>query len=131
MRTHPDVLELRWQVYAKTKNWLACIGIGKALSTAAPQRSSSWIHWAYSLHELKRTTEACDVLFPIASKFPMETTILYNLACYRKNGQQGKGVKTYSNIMSFGLTSGVDAEYQDILTVTFKSNLVSKSAGTF
>lgn len=46
---------------------------------------------------------------------------------YRKNGQQGKAVKTYSNIMSFGLTSGLDAEYQDILTVTFKSNLVSKT----
>ncbi len=81
-QTHPDVLELRWQIYAKTKNWLLCVDIGKALSKIAPKRASSWIHWAYSLHELKRTKEAWDVLFPVASDFPQETTISYNLACY-------------------------------------------------
>lgn len=45
---------------------------------------------------------------------------------YRKNGHLGKGVKANSDIMSFGLTRGVDAEYQDILTITFQSNVVSK-----
>lgn len=44
----------------------------------------------------------------------------------RRNGRQGKGVKAYSDIMFFGLTRGVDADYQDILTITFQSNLVSK-----
>lgn len=47
---------------------------------------------------------------------------------YRKNGQQGKGLKTYSDIASFGLTSGQDAEYQDILTVFFKDGVVAKSS---
>ncbi len=45
---------------------------------------------------------------------------------YRKNGQEGKAMKTFANITSFGLTSGVDAEYQDILSVMFKDAVVSK-----
>jgi outer membrane protein assembly factor BamE (lipoprotein component of BamABCDE complex) len=45
---------------------------------------------------------------------------------YRKNAQQGKAAKSFANIMSFGLNSGIDSEYQDILTVMFKTNVVSK-----
>jgi outer membrane protein assembly factor BamE (lipoprotein component of BamABCDE complex) len=45
---------------------------------------------------------------------------------YRKNAQQGQATKTFSDIMSFGITSDLDAEYQDILTVMFKTNVVSK-----
>ncbi len=45
---------------------------------------------------------------------------------YRKDGQQGKGLKTYVNIASMGLASGQDAEFQDILTVIFKSDVVLK-----
>ena len=46
---------------------------------------------------------------------------------YRKNAQEGKGMKTFADITSFGLTSGMDSEYQDILTVMFKTNIVSKA----
>ena|ERR1700722_9240607 len=46
---------------------------------------------------------------------------------YRKDAQEGKAVKTFANITSFGLYSGIDSEYQDILTVTFKTNVVSKT----
>jgi hypothetical protein len=49
-------------------------------------RKSPWprliIHWAYSLHELKRTKEARAVLLPMADKFPDQYIIPYNLACY-------------------------------------------------
>ena len=45
---------------------------------------------------------------------------------YRKDAKEGKGVKMYENILSFGATAGMDAEYVDILTVTFKTNIVSK-----
>ena len=45
---------------------------------------------------------------------------------YRKNGSEGKAVKTFADITSFGLTANTDAEYQDILTVMFKTNIVSK-----
>jgi outer membrane protein assembly factor BamE (lipoprotein component of BamABCDE complex) len=46
---------------------------------------------------------------------------------YRKNAAEGKGMKTFADITSFGLTAGMDSEYQDILTVMFKTNVVSKA----
>ena len=46
---------------------------------------------------------------------------------YRKNAQEGKGLKLFADITSFGITSGTDAEYQDILCVTFKNNVVLKA----
>jgi predicted Zn-dependent protease len=81
-RAHPAVLELRWQIYAKAENWIACVDIGKAMTKLAPESAVSWIHHAIALHELKRTQEAFDVLSPVATKFPAEPTIAYNLACY-------------------------------------------------
>ena len=81
-RAHPDVLEVRWQVSAKAGKWDACVDIGKALTQLAPDRAVSWIHHAFALHELKRTKEAWDVLSPVAHRFPTESTMPYNLACY-------------------------------------------------
>jgi len=46
---------------------------------------------------------------------------------YRKNALEGKAVKIMANITSFGLDTAVDAEYQDILTVTFQTNVVLKA----
>jgi predicted Zn-dependent protease len=82
MRVHPDVLELRWQIYAKGEKWEACVDIARAITKLAPSHPHGWIHWAYSLHELKRTKEAKAVLLPVADKFPEESLMRYNLACY-------------------------------------------------
>jgi outer membrane protein assembly factor BamE (lipoprotein component of BamABCDE complex) len=46
---------------------------------------------------------------------------------YRKNAQQGKAVKAWGNIASFGLTSDTDAQYIDILSVSFKDGAVVKA----
>ena len=46
---------------------------------------------------------------------------------YRKNGSEGKGAKTFSDIYSFGFTANKDAEFQDILTVVFKDDVVLKA----
>ena len=82
LRVHPDVLELRWQIYAKDGQWEPCVDIARALTKLAPARPYGWLHLAYSLHELKRTKEAGDVLIPIVDKFPKEDLMRYNLACY-------------------------------------------------
>lgn len=81
-RAHPDVLEIRWQVYAHAKNWVACVDIAAAIVKLAPKRPGGWIHRSYALHELKRTQEAFDCLLPAADKFPRAWTVHYNLACY-------------------------------------------------
>jgi tetratricopeptide (TPR) repeat protein len=80
--SHPDVLELRWRLYASQGAWDAALDVARAVTNVAPERPSGWIHQSYSLHELERTEEAWDLLRPVAEKFPMESIIPYNLACY-------------------------------------------------
>jgi tetratricopeptide (TPR) repeat protein len=82
LRSHPNVLELRWQIYAKAKKWEACVDIGEALVRTAPDLPEGWIHRSYALHELKRTQEAADKLEAAAELFPSVWNIPYNLACY-------------------------------------------------
>ena len=66
LRAHPDVLEVRWQVYAKAGKWEPCVDIGNALVKTAPERPFGWVHRSFALHELKRTKEASDLLVPAA-----------------------------------------------------------------
>ena len=82
LRGHPDVLELRWHIFAKEKKWEACVDIATATIKLAPDRSGGWIHRSFALHEMKRTQEAFDQLLPVADKFPKSWTIPYNLGCY-------------------------------------------------
>jgi predicted Zn-dependent protease len=81
-REHPEVLELNWQIAAKRGEWARCTEVAGKVIKAAPQRVQGYIHMAYALHELRRTQEAWDLLFPVAEKFPHDPTIKYNLACY-------------------------------------------------
>src|SRR6185503_1781201 len=54
----------------------------RTMSEILPANSWGWIQWALSLHELKRTKEAKAVLLPVADRFPDDSTLSYNLACY-------------------------------------------------
>ena len=82
LRAHPNVLEMRWKVHAAAGQWEQAAGTARELTIQLPEDSSGWIHQAYSLHELKRTQEAWDVLHPQADQFPKQYLIRYNLACY-------------------------------------------------
>jgi predicted Zn-dependent protease len=82
MRGHPSVLEVRFHIYAAAKKWEYALEIARAISEFAPDNPLGFIHQAYSLHELKRTEEAWNVLLPVVDKFPREYIISYNLACY-------------------------------------------------
>src|SRR5258707_4750997 len=82
MRAHPEVLRVRYEVYAKAKKWGMAAEIAQAICQIVPHVPLGWIHLAYALHELKRTKEAWDVLLPAIAKFPAEYIIRYNLACY-------------------------------------------------
>jgi tetratricopeptide (TPR) repeat protein len=82
MRGHPDVLELRWQVYAHEQKWEACVDIARAIMSLDPDRDTGWIHHSYALHLLKRTEEAYTHLVTVADDFPGNWHVPYNLACY-------------------------------------------------
>jgi tetratricopeptide (TPR) repeat protein len=84
LRIHPEVLELRWQIYAKESRWEACVQIARALTNLAPNQPDGWLHLSYSLRRAKGggLQAAWEALLPVAEKFPAESTIPYNLACY-------------------------------------------------
>jgi len=81
-RTHPDVLEVRWQIYAAAKEWEAALDIAAALIELDPDGPLGWVHRSYALHELKRTSEARDNLLRVVEAFSVNPTMRYNLACY-------------------------------------------------
>src|ERR1043166_49568 len=81
-REHPDVMELLWQIAARLQEWERCAELGEKIIRAVPRQVQGYIHKAFALHELGRTQEAWDLLFPMAERFPHDVTIKYNLACY-------------------------------------------------
>jgi predicted Zn-dependent protease len=81
-RENPEVLELEWRICAAEKSWPDALEAARRLVQTDPDNVSGWIHQSYSLHELKRTKEAFDLLLPMVEKFPDISTIPYNLACY-------------------------------------------------
>jgi predicted Zn-dependent protease len=88
MRSHPDVLRVRWEVYAKAKIWEGAAEVAKAFLERFPESSFGWLHTAYALHELKHTSEAREVLLRVEDRFKDDWHVHYNLACYE--AQLGK-----------------------------------------
>ena len=80
LRAHPDVLKVRWRVYAMAKRWDACLDIARALTDMEPDQPGGWIDHAQSLHRLDRMAEAYEVLSSVAERFPENTTVFYHLA---------------------------------------------------
>lgn len=81
-RAHPDVLAVRYDIYSAANKWELAAEVSRAFTEIVPSVAVGWIHLAYSLHVLKRTQEAWNVLLPVVDKFPTEYIMRYNLACY-------------------------------------------------
>ncbi len=79
---HPDVLEMRWRLDAGKGEWEAALAMARALVLADPDRPSGYIHQSYCLHEMARTEEAWELLLETVERFPKDSVIPYNLACY-------------------------------------------------
>ena len=79
---HPSVVELDWQIHARARQWDACLELAARLVQLMPDRPVGWMLRSYTLHELKRTLEARDLLLPAISRFPSEAILTYNAACY-------------------------------------------------
>ena len=83
-QSHPAVLEARWLVCAHEENWDDALLVAELERQAAPDDSSGWLHRAYALRRVENggLAQAWDALLPAAEKFPAESVIAYNLACY-------------------------------------------------
>jgi len=82
LRAHPDVLSVRWHIYAAAKQWEAALDIAIAVTTLAPDEANGWVQRSCSLHKLARTEEARELLLNVLGRFPLNAAIRYNLACY-------------------------------------------------
>jgi predicted Zn-dependent protease len=74
-RAHPDVLQIRWRIYADARKWDACLDIATTLTAMTPERRFGWIHRAHALDKLGRTLEAKDLLLAANGKFEKNATI--------------------------------------------------------
>jgi tetratricopeptide (TPR) repeat protein len=82
LRAHPDVLEVRLHICFNAKKWDTCVDIAGEILKLDPSRPEVWIQNSFALYELNRTQEAFDQLLRVALRFPDESNIAYNLACY-------------------------------------------------
>jgi predicted Zn-dependent protease len=81
-RFHPDVLLVRWEIYARDQHWEFAHTIAHGMVALTPDEPVGWINRSFALHQMKRTQEAWRSLLPAARKFPNNPTVAYNLACY-------------------------------------------------
>ena len=84
LRSHPDVLQIRWHIYAKAEQWDACLDLARAITQANSKLAWGWIHLAYAARRAKggSVQAAWDLLHRVAETFSNEPIIAYNLACY-------------------------------------------------
>ena len=105
-RAHPDALDFEWRWLAHEKRWEEAVDVAQRLVERFPSRADAWIHRSFSLHELRRTQEAFDLLLPALKKFPRETTIPYNLACYTSQlGDLAEARKWFQRVLTLGKSS--------------------------
>ncbi len=80
-RYHPDVLLIRWKVFARMKNWGRSLDIARAFVRISPEKPTGWICLAYSLYNTQQTTDAWVHLLNAEKRFPTISAIPYFLAC--------------------------------------------------
>ncbi len=91
---HPDVLKVRWRIYAATRKWKAALGIAESIILFHPADPLGWVYQSSTLHELKRTVEARDNLLQVVDRFPCSATLHYHLACFEcQLGRLGEAKK--------------------------------------
>ena len=82
--SHPAALEARWRVAAHEKNWDEALSVADLQIRVTPGDAGAWLHRAYALRRGRAggLIAAWGVLALAAKKFPAESVIAYNLACY-------------------------------------------------
>jgi len=89
-QTHPAVLEARWLLCVREKNWRDALAVAERELAAAPDDCAGWLHRAYALRRVPDggLPRAWDALLPASEKFPREPVIAFNLSCYACQMQQ-------------------------------------------
>ena len=83
-QTHPAVLEVRYAIHVKRKEWDMATEMAEELATALPDIAGSWINLAYATRRKTggSISKAKEILLAAEPLFPRECVIPFNLACY-------------------------------------------------
>jgi tetratricopeptide (TPR) repeat protein len=89
-RAHPDVLKLRWRVYAKARRWDCAFAVADGLTRVLPDEPEPFIWRSYAARLMPGggLEQALQLLLDVATEFPDETAVPFDLARY--NSQLGK-----------------------------------------
>lgn len=82
VRESPLGMESRLSVLMQAKRWKLALPIGRELCRLAPDKTAGFIHAAFCLHELGKSSDALELLSSGPSALKAEPTYHYNLACY-------------------------------------------------
>ena len=82
VRNRPDVIELRVLILMHAKKWDKALADSRKLCEVRPGAAIGYIHTAFCLHELGRSSEAKSALLSGPAVLLQEPTYHYNLACY-------------------------------------------------
>ena len=70
LRAHPDMLEVRLEIYAKAKKWAMFVDIAGAIIKLDPTRPDAWIQRSFALLGMKQPQMALDQLLPWRTNSP-------------------------------------------------------------
>ena len=79
----PIVLEILTLTRMGERRWLEALEMARRLRASRPEEPGGFIHEAYCLHELGRTSEALDVLGEGPPALRETSVFYYNAGCYR------------------------------------------------
>lgn len=78
----PDVIELRLHILMQGCHWNEAIIAAESLLQLRHDALTAYIHGAFALHELGRTSEARDLLLKGPLVLRQDPTFHYNIGCY-------------------------------------------------
>ena len=83
-QSHPGVLAVQFDFHAASGKWDVAAEIARTLTRLEPKQPGTWISLAYATRRKigGGIPQARAILIQAQQKFPKETIIAYNLACY-------------------------------------------------
>lgn len=94
LRERADVLEISVLCLMHDHGWAEALVAAQKLCALEPDEPGGYIHTAFCLHELGRTTEALDVLARGPATLRTKPVYYYNLGCYlARLGQEEKALQ--------------------------------------
>jgi hypothetical protein len=94
-RGHPDVLALRWQIYANEQNWSDCLVLALSWTEQLPNDPRGWMALARTFYHRKEVAEAYAVCAAKAHDFAGCWELLYETARYACRLNRRKEAKQF------------------------------------